>query len=542
MTDPHYNLMDEPWLCVVDKAGKIAYHGIKHVLKHAHELDSIIDPSPLLEFGVYRMLVALVMDAFDISDTDKLAEALDAGQFDHETIDTYAERWHARFDLFDKERPFYQAPLPCPDLANKKKYKSPAQLFQHLPTGTNVIHFYHATEGEHAVGPGTCAKALCAIPAFMTMGGAGFPPSVNGAPPLYVLIKGENLFQTLLLNTCALTVEENNGNGPVAWRATNAGKREEITSTSTIQGLTWQPRHVHLIPGEGGKCTYTGHDEPVLVHEIVFEPGWKTRCTWRDPSVAYRITSDGTSPLRMLEGKDIWRDTGPLLLLQEHQYKSSGTNSMSYEKPVIVRQFCMLKNCRAIEKSTRLLVNVYGIRTDMKTKIFNWQKVALSLPIKLLDNPTAGEAVQENMERADMVARMFLAALKKAYPRNGEGNKQANKNLIQNVQRKFWNRLERMFNQDLVQFMLTLSPSDLDFKVKTKAEWAKLVQPVARELIDEALDPLDASAAEIKRVIGARNMFLYKIKQILDPSPPAVPAPGASPKKRKTTKHAVSTT
>ncbi|MEX2755945.1 MAG: type I-E CRISPR-associated protein Cse1/CasA [Candidatus Sigynarchaeota archaeon] len=539
MENIHYNLLEKPWIPVEGKDGKVSMRGIKEVIARAHEFVLIVEPSPLLEFGLYRFLVAFVMDAYTIKDTEDITDLLATGSFDQKELDGYIDKWHDRFDLFDEKHPFYQAPVACPDRDDPKKRKSPAQLFQHIPTGTNVIHFFHVTEGEHVVSLAAAARALCAIPAFMTAGGAGFSPSINVEPPLYVLIKGENLFQTLVLNSCGIPIEENGGSGPVAWRADNVGTREEIDATSLLQGLTWQPRHVHLIPGKGGRCTYTGEQEDVLVHEVVFDPGWKARCEWRDPNVAYRITKDGRSPLRAQEGKDIWRDTGPLLLLQEHQYRSLDKNPVSYEKPIVVKQFVDLKINRVLSKSTSLAVNVYGIRTDGKMKIYDWQKVSLSLPADIVINPTAGESMQENMERADGVSRMFYAAMKMAYPRDGEGNDKANENLIKIVQRKFWNALEPRYNVDFVAFLQGLAPNDPDFKTKAQRVWSDKVKPIAKELIDQALDPLDATADEIRRVINARNMFIYKLKQILDPA--AVTASGASkpkPERRKTAKEA----
>ncbi len=102
-------------------------------------------------------------------------------------FEAYAERigWH-RFDLFDPERPFLQTP---PQAGDTDKAKSVVELFYHLPTGTNVIHFFHMEEAEQAVAAAV-ARALCSDRTFMTSGGAGYSPSINGTPPWYVWALG----------------------------------------------------------------------------------------------------------------------------------------------------------------------------------------------------------------------------------------------------------------------------------------------------------------------------------------------------------------
>ena len=81
------------------------------------------------------------------------------------------------------------------------KPKSVAVLFYHLPTGTNVTHFF------------TLNKAIMLFPPLWPRGlsapslrswhrGRGYSPSINGTPPWYVLALGANLFETILLNCC----------------------------------------------------------------------------------------------------------------------------------------------------------------------------------------------------------------------------------------------------------------------------------------------------------------------------------------------------
>ena len=93
------------------------------------------------------------------------------------------------------------------------------------------------------------------------------------------------------------------------------------------------------------QCTYSGCESSVLVRKIHFGPGLRAvieKGSWIDPSVAYRIDEKGRKPLRPTEGRQIWRDTGPLALLREKDF--AGDAPIRFERPLA---------CHAIPAITR---------------------------------------------------------------------------------------------------------------------------------------------------------------------------------------------
>ena len=235
-----FDLVLQRWILVMDGNGKAHQAGLKELLLKAHTLREIRDPLPTVEFGLYRLLTALVMDAFGLSHSAQLENLLEKGHFDAAKVETYFEAYGDRFDLFDATHPFLQTAE-----MTSEADKPLAGLLHPVPSGTNALHFHHALEKNFAVCPAAAARLLCTIAPFMTAGGAGLSPSVNGAPPWYVLINGQTLFETICLNCCTVPLPQGNDGVP-AWRAKGrleAGKRN---TAKLLEGLTWQPRRILL--------------------------------------------------------------------------------------------------------------------------------------------------------------------------------------------------------------------------------------------------------------------------------------------------------
>ncbi|MBL8065520.1 MAG: type I-E CRISPR-associated protein Cse1/CasA, partial [Chthonomonadaceae bacterium] len=68
MNRPTFNVLTEPWIPVIRLDGTRDELGILPCLEQAHELREIRDPSPIIEFGLYRLLVAFVLDALVMAD------------------------------------------------------------------------------------------------------------------------------------------------------------------------------------------------------------------------------------------------------------------------------------------------------------------------------------------------------------------------------------------------------------------------------------------------------------------------------------------
>ena len=103
-----FDILLEPWIPVVEEDGTTRELGLLEVLERAHRLRAVQDPSPLVEYSVYRFLIAFLMDMLRPEDTEALEELLEEGQFDPDEIRAYVAMCQAEgvsFEPFDAERP-----------------------------------------------------------------------------------------------------------------------------------------------------------------------------------------------------------------------------------------------------------------------------------------------------------------------------------------------------------------------------------------------------------------------------------------------------
>ncbi|MGH7441487.1 MAG: type I-E CRISPR-associated protein Cse1/CasA, partial [bacterium] len=63
MKQPSFDVVTEPWIPVVRHDHSSVELGIRACLEQAHQFQEIHHDSPLVEFGLYRLLVAFVLDA-----------------------------------------------------------------------------------------------------------------------------------------------------------------------------------------------------------------------------------------------------------------------------------------------------------------------------------------------------------------------------------------------------------------------------------------------------------------------------------------------
>ena len=119
-----FNLIEEPWIRVIDTQCHVTELPLLEALLNAHKYRALGGESPAQDAAILRLLIAVVYTVFYRTDEDGQAamleeenEALDRwetiwnqGNLPAEPIRAYLDTWRERFALFDEERPFYQVP------------------------------------------------------------------------------------------------------------------------------------------------------------------------------------------------------------------------------------------------------------------------------------------------------------------------------------------------------------------------------------------------------------------------------------------------
>lgn len=541
---PCFDTSKEP--CVpVYRDGSLEELSLRDTLVRAHEFQGVRHALPTVEFGLYRLLVALMGDIFFVEpgvtlNAKQLGDLMAKGHFEANRVDEYFAKY-PRFDLFDEDKPFLQVGKM------HEKEKPIASLLHPVPSGTNVNHFHHANEDNFAVSPKAALGLLSTVAPWMTSGGAGLTPSINDAPPIYVLVLGQNLFETLCLNFCVLPLRYARAeDDSPSWRWTRdvGGARN---SSGYLESLTWMPRKVQLIPESGGACQLTGETSNVLVRQMYFVQGDSTKVegkpqegkkpkkkrlfTWIDPSVSYELTEDGPIPLRMTEGRELWRDVAALALVQ---------GDSRFQRPRVIDQFEELTKVKAPD-SESLRITLYGLRTDSKMKFFEWQRDTMALPRPLVSSSVFGYEVQNWMSQAEKVSNILARAVGYLHPKRYRvENKDAHKPLreqkfipweefssekvryenfkkrIRYVERRYWESLRTVFDK-LLNELASFSEPTLEQRKPLRDKWRDALMKYARAGFDTAARGLDSKSHALERVARARRLLEFGLKRVFNP-------------------------
>ena len=508
---PNFDLINEPWIPMVHLSdGRAEDIGLRDALVHAHEYRFIRDPLPTAEFGLYRVLTVLVLDIFQPKNKTALGKLVAKQSFDTEAVDAYFAQWRDRFDLFSEKYPFLQTAGMAGEGA-----KPLAGLLPPIPSGTNAAHFYHAQEDEFGVSPAAAARLLTTMAPFMTAGGAGLAPSLNGAPPWYALIVGDTLFETLCANAYVLN-RQTLALGQPAWREDKpVMPGERCLRADLLQGWTWRSRRIQLIPGGPGRCSLTGNESAVLVRGMKFIAGASCDFTnggWRDPSVPYKIDDKGPKVMRPQEGKAVWRDTAPLALLNARSY-TRGDAKIQFSRPHLIEQWAQMVNEGYFEKGP-LRLALYGMRTDLKMKVFEWHAEPMTLPGALVLGEEYGTRVPGEMARADSIAYALKRSIQKTYKREGKGNSKAFEDLIAYAQRQFWHDIYSAWETLLTQ-MAGLDPMDEEGLNRVQRVWWAALRKQGEAALAAAVGNLDTDAEALRRQVDAEQSFQNALYVVL---------------------------
>lgn len=384
-----FNALYQPWIGAMDVQGQRQVYSIYDVLTKAHQLKKLTDPSPLVEYGMYRLLIAFIMDAFRPRTREDLIDLLDQETISVQALQIYiteCEQDGSCFDLFDKEKPFMQSKY---EEKWDKGLKPVALLVHDLPTGNNHVHFLHKQETEHALCPEDCLRALCAVNVFCTSGLQG-PSSINGAPPYYVLASGENLFETLICN-CMTQKEMKNipyADPPIAWRGgIEIEPDKKIVDVSVLYGLTFSSRRITLIPGDTPvACSQCGKTNDSVVRNMYFQKGldFQGYTSWRDGHVI--INQKSGSSIKPNLAKDAWRNVTAIY---------AGDSKC---RPIVVQQYKEVFDSRQ-----NIPIMVFGLVTN-QASYETWMREELSVDRRISQDDEKAKQITDALELADNVA------------------------------------------------------------------------------------------------------------------------------------------
>lgn len=272
-----FNVLNDAWIPA--RANKTCRnYSIRELIEHAHELDEVTDSQPLVELGLYRFLVAFISDALRLQDIGDKEDLLKEGRFNMDLIEEYISKCEdegVSFDIFDPKNPFCQEP------PREKKNIDYVTKLQLLPPEGNSFMNPDISQ-QRTMKPDEAIRRIVSIPLFPP-GGSGYGSCISRTN-CFFLVKGRNLFETLVLNIVPEDDFET-GYGVPYWRMPKPviTENRNRTSAKLLEGMTFPLRLVNI--GE----------EAEDISEIDFAAGLKftdSAPRWKDPYVALNIKTN----------------------------------------------------------------------------------------------------------------------------------------------------------------------------------------------------------------------------------------------------------
>lgn len=157
MSNQLFNLLDEPWIRVMDKDGAVEEKSIYDVLLHAQDYLRLAGETETQNLPVFRILEAILLAIYAKYDAngnfDPIEESEDASErwgelwehkhFEEKPLREYLETYRDRFWLRDDQYPFMQS-IKAKDGTDYKTSK----LIGELSESNNKVRLFQSRLGE----------------------------------------------------------------------------------------------------------------------------------------------------------------------------------------------------------------------------------------------------------------------------------------------------------------------------------------------------------------------------------------------------------
>lgn len=526
-SSPSFNVLYDPWIpvgwreCACEPTeSKI---GIREALLRSNEIRCISHASPFIEFGLYRILITIVLDAYIMAGKrptiGRMRQMLENRSFCTRVIDEYLEEHKSAFELLGEDRRFLQR-----EPAKGRKPEAVIRMFAAIPSGSNIVHWHHESEDEIAVSYDVAAQFLTAVSPWNFKVKPDEPRTLAGDPPMYALVLGDSLFETLVLNlprpSGRITLEQEMKNGP-DWRTPLS--LEKLPKVPTVaQGYTWPVRIIKL-EADDGKIAKAINVAAYKKRTVNSEKAnadklnkgkrpdvlYSAEVGWRDPHAGTITSGSGVQHISARQGVPVWRDAIPLFLVSSEGEPMRGEKRRS--RPEVVT------NALRILEGKYLKVVVYGMRKKSggggDVKVEEWFRSVLCLPAEVARDERLSSLAIKAFEKAQKVADVTRTAIRMlrpkmdALPRQRLQLKELRRLEADRIQ-QFWQALEELLVYTYLEDLAAGNPranEDLDNGLKV----------AARNAFRLAADPHRGSADGLFRIANASNYLELRLARLL---------------------------
>ncbi len=521
-----FNLIDEPWIpCLVraEDTDRITPFSLSNALTQSQKIKSIIGDNPMVTVAIHRLLLAVIHQAFKGPRNSSEWKTLwEKGEFEQPKLEAYLSTHKDRFDIFDEQFPFYQTA----DVSVDKAVSSARLLFQ---DDENAALFDHTLSSHPPeILPALAARMLLVCQSFDVSGlitGENKADTATASPlcqSAVCLVRGSNLFQTLMLNLHHYSSADeepfafNQQEDSPAWEKAESTKSIERLPQGPIDLLTWQSRRLKLVPEkkESGEVIVK---EWVKMKGNQFPKGFSLQ--GRETMVAFKKkekpkpNEPAWLPVGFSKQRVLWRDSHCLL---QSFAKSSRPKTINWLSDLVAEGI--------LERSQIIPIDLFGLSTDKAKRLF-WRHESLPIPLEYLDRKELVDRLLESVTKAEDVERELWSSVRYLAQTliqfTGKRDAKDDRDKLadsMDVTSIYWSRLEALFKKlltDLPNDQTTDEEGETVYGKQTLAEWARILMRTAEDAFQIATRSLDGSSRALKAVAIAERSFRGKLREAL---------------------------
>jgi CRISPR system Cascade subunit CasA len=558
-----FSLIEEKWIPCArissekadnnDLSGEIEDLSLRQVLTEANRIEEIVGENPLVTISLYRLLLAILHDCLQgPKDCDEWAKWRQSESFDADKLNDYFSENESNFFLFDDEKPFYQTT----QVSLEEKFLKPMwKLF--LEGESFATTFEHTNkEKNFLLKPAQTARLLISFQNFdvgglqtyihekgMTDKEKNTVKSADAAllnKCAVALIKGGNLFETLMLNLtqydCSFGIPfpKREIRDLPAWKNNgNINPMSDRKPIGYVDLLTWQSRQIRLkLSTEAGEK---------FVEKVVVMKGDQLAdlsiLRGREQMAAFRKdVNRGWLPIYFQRERVLWRDS--LSLFQTVGETSSRPETLTWIDNLV-------RNGKLSEDAI-FPVDFFGLCVRRANPLF-WRHERLPLPVAYLSNQKLCDELGEVLKLVEIVAKLlwrsvdrmaiihFLPELRFEYPdwfnanlpdfkkreteekfskyRKGKEYKKKfgdaddlTKSLAPEL--RYWSRLETPFRR-----LLLALAKDFSKRNEEREKWADELEKTALLSFGEVAFSLGNSPRSLRAVSIARSWLETELRR-----------------------------
>jgi len=527
VTLPSFNLVDEPWIPVVDLNGRSREVGLRELFREAHISREVVDDSPLSEFAMMRLLGVITHRIIGGPSTNSAwKQQWRRGQFEPAAVDAYFDSWRHRFDLYDVVWPFFQVGGFETISKDVVTTNLTSRLLPELATGNNPTLFDHTLEDTpRPFSPAQAARALLVAQTFSLGGGKGptsrrpgkpsfvhpYASDAPGAGGVAVYVRHDSLYHTLSANLPLIgpdrTPPHNSDSDDIpTWERTTLREAEVGVPTGYLELCSWPSRFIRLIPDPDGQTT-----------RMYFAQGAKidSETKFSNPH-AFWVEDEkrGIRSVPLYPGRAVWRDSAGLFAL-------SGGSSKRIP-PFVVSELRDGRFAEIVDTEGVLDLVCIGLANDKANPLL-WRKETIPASARLLkgDGVIILETALEDVESIWKALRAAVSSLAYALL-NVEGKSPDTKDVRRLQDRvlarvEYWERMESLFHDFL---------DGLDETAHIR--WKKAAEKLARQGLARAASFAEGNVARVGKALAAADRKLNAELAKLNSVPPST-AKAASP-------------